>query len=456
MTTRILTVLLVLVACVVNYGQVPPPCTSGNPNCFTNLVPYAGHGPASSLPTSLCSNCSGDNRRVIVVRIDSSWGAPTNTNVWNAVQCAVNAWNSATDGATPPNKTGYHLVVDQANQTGVTTPNINIRSQTPQQGGWASTDANLNAGSSSRTNHINLSPGNGTLGGGSFTASDLCGRVAHEIGHLFGISNTSCNSIMNGALPDGRRPVNTIKAADVARVNTNFTASSTCNASVSSGSETDPEPTPACNPTQNQLDWCTTHFGWWDDGMCACNDYSSPIIIDTAGDGIALTTLADGVRFDLNNDGVVERVAWTSNQSNDGWLSLDRNGNGLIDNGAELFGNYTPQPQPPSGQERNGFLALAEYDKPSNGGNGDGVITSADSVFSSLRIWQDINQNGVSETAELKTLLVLAIAIIELDYKYAKRIDEFGNQFRYRAKVKDEPGNQLGRWAWDVFVVTAP
>ena len=456
MTTRILTALLVLVACVVNYGQVPPACTSGNPKCFTNLVPYAGHGPASSLPASLCSNCSGDNRRVIVVRIDSSWGAPTNTNVWNAVQCAVNAWNNATDGATPPNKTGYRLVVDQANQTGVTTPNINVRNEAPQQGGWASTDANSNAGSSTRTNNINLSSGNGTLGGGSFTATDLCGRVAHEIGHLLGISNTSCNSIMYGAFPDGRRPVNTIKAADVARVNTNFTASSTCNATVSSSSETDPEPTPECNPTQNQLDWCETHFGWWDDGMCACNDYSSPIIIDTNGDGIALTNLADGVRFDLDNDGVVERVAWTSNQSNDGWLSLDRNGNGLIDNGAELFGNYTSQPQPPSGQERNGFLALAEYDKSSNGGNGDGVITSADSIFAALRIWQDTNQNGVSETAELKTLPVLAIAIIELDYKYSKRIDEFGNQFRYRAKIQDEPGNQLGRWAWDVFVVTAP
>jgi len=99
------------------------------------------------------------------------------------------------------------------------------------------------------------------------------------------------------------------------------------------------------------------------------------------------------------------------------------------------------------------YRALVEYDKPALGGNGDDFITAADAVFSSLRLWQDANHNGISEASELKTLAALKLTKIECDYKESKRTDEFGNQFRYRAKVKDAQGSQLGRWAWDVFLV---
>jgi hypothetical protein len=209
------------------------------------------------------------------------------------------------------------------------------------------------------------------------------------------------------------------------------------------------QPQTSCNDDPFEQASCELNGGIWK----GCRGCFSPIVIDTNGDGFSLSNVANGIDFDIDGDGDDERIAWTGAGSDDAWLVLDRNNNGRIDDSTELFGNYTPQPSSIPINQRNGFLALAFFDTIEQEGNGDGQIDSRDKVFSFLRLWKDINRNGVSEPSELHTLPALGIGSIELRYKESKRTDENGNRFKYRAKVRDSRGFQVGRWAWDVFLV---
>jgi hypothetical protein len=202
------------------------------------------------------------------------------------------------------------------------------------------------------------------------------------------------------------------------------------------------------NPAPPSSNCRQSSFSQLTSGNSSC---SSPIILDLAGDGFDLTDAAGGVSFDIMGTKSPVQIAWTMANSDDAWLALDRNGNGQIDDGSELFGNYTAQPL---SDEPNGFLALMEFDQASQGGNRDGKIDQSDSVYQHLVLWQDRNHNGRSEAEELQALANSVVKAISLNYQMLRLQDRNGNAFRYRAVVTPTPGNRLGRFAYDVFLVT--
>jgi hypothetical protein len=181
------------------------------------------------------------------------------------------------------------------------------------------------------------------------------------------------------------------------------------------------------------------------------NGGGSPVIIDLNGHGFVLTSAADGVTFDISGTGQPVQMGWIAQGADNAFLALP-GPDGLVHNGQQLFGNFTPQP--PS-DHPNGFAALAVYDDPKNGGNGDGVIDSRDAVFASLRLWIDANHDGICQPGELHTLPSLGVNSISLKYKEADRTDQYGNQFRYKSKVNpDDPdASRVDRAAYDVFFV---
>lgn len=166
--------------------------------------------------------------------------------------------------------------------------------------------------------------------------------------------------------------------------------------------------------------------GWTASAGCCFEP--TPILVDVESDGFNLTNAVSGVRFDFGGDGHLDQLAWTALRSDDAWLALDRNGNGTIDDGGELFGNAT---RLRSGRfANNGFEALAEFDV-----NGDGWISAVDPVYAQLRLWQDANHNGLSEARELIPLVQKAVAGIGVDYRESRWRDEHGNEFRYLARI---------------------
>lgn len=234
--------------------------------------------------------------------------------------------------------------------------------------------------------------------------------VAHEIGHLLGLNDSGCgNQIMsplrinNGVYVDRSvRPEECTKVAD-----TNKT------------------------PWEQQQEQCMANPSMCSDPPdCVYQGTCSPIMIDLAGDGFALSGARNGVLFDIDADGEVERCAWPQRPrtSRDVFLALDRDGSGGIESGAELFGDHTVLQD--GSLADNGFIALWDIDA-----NGNGWLTPDDPAFSSLRVWWDVNRDGISQASELTPLLSHGIYALDLNAALSLMQDAHGNRLRWWSRA---------------------
>jgi len=171
-----------------------------------------------------------------------------------------------------------------------------------------------------------------------------------------------------------------------------------------------------------------------------------PILLDLDGDGLETVGLAANIHFDFDADGVLTKTGWAG--KNEGLLVWDRNSNGRIDTGAELFGDFTPLPN--GTLAPNGFAALAALDA-----NGDGVIDANDPAYHELKLWRDTSQDGQTGTGELISLADAGIVSLNLAHTIKNQVLANGNQLTREGSFTRADGTTGGmgefRLAIDTF-----
>ncbi len=188
-------------------------------------------------------------------------------------------------------------------------------------------------------------------------------------------------------------------------------------------------------------------------GVCSVQDcHQSPLVLAMPGTPYRFTCVDDGVWFDLTGDGVPERAAWTKAGDAVGFLALDRDRNGSIDSGRELFGTSTPLLGWPDDFALNGFDALGQYDS-----DEDSWITPRDPVWADLWLWFDWDHDGVSGPTELVALAEAEVLALEVTERASPITDACGNELRLRARTvfATPHGPRVRQW-FDVFLAVDP
>jgi hypothetical protein len=197
----------------------------------------------------------------------------------------------------------------------------------------------------------------------------------------------------------------------------------------------------------------------------------SPVVIDTEGNWGKRELFSDPsngeyVSFDMRGDGSLEKFSWPKPDSGLAWLALDRDGDGVIKNGTELFGNFTAHadggitdyPNP------NGFIALAWYDQPTQGGDMNLILDERDAIWPKLRLWIDEhcykepNVPCQSLPDELHTLRSKGVTSISLVWDASAKVDAVGNEYKFytvlNPEKETEPNRRPkdGHLAYDVWL----
>ena len=172
-------------------------------------------------------------------------------------------------------------------------------------------------------------------------------------------------------------------------------------------------------------------------------DFQSPLVLDLDFDGklnlVDVWNEKTPIHYDINGDGVKTRSGWVS--PTEGLLFIDRNGDGIVTDGRELFSEFSwaySLSDPVEKRFSDGFSALNQYDK-----NADTVIDKNDPVFNYLKVWIDRNMNGISEKNEMVSLSSLNIESFDLFFeKSGDPLHESGNEVRLIGSYKTGDGKK--------------
>ncbi len=194
---------------------------------------------------------------------------------------------------------------------------------------------------------------------------------------------------------------------------------------------------PACNAGDTWDDVCSGNDCLWDaeaeefyeESWSDDDDCNTPLVVNFDGGPIEYGPVA-AATFDLSTNGSCTNTAWPTSP----WLALDRDGDGMIRSGAELFGNATAMAS--GDQASNGFAALAELDT-----NLDGRISAKDERFSELVLWNDWDADRLGAYGELQPLSETSLVSIDLGYSKRAECDGNGNCGIERASFEYRKGN---------------